>query len=68
MRTKWEILQECRENAHKALDEMCGLEQTPCELNCSSCGKYLATQADFADHFLIPDERYWNLGNCKETS
>lgn len=28
------------------------------------CGFHIVTEADFAKHFVIPDERYLNLGNC----
>lgn len=31
---------------------------------CAGCGAILATEGDFARHFLIPDERYLNLGLC----
>jgi len=68
MRTKWEILKEQQTNAKANLErienEMFGLEQTPCKLNCAGCGEYLETEADFADHFEIPDEQYLNLGRC----
>lgn len=40
------------------------LDNTPCELNCSGCDEYLATEGDFARHFIIRDARYLNLGEC----
>lgn len=31
---------------------------------CSVCGTTLATEADFAEHFVIRDSRYLNIGEC----
>jgi len=28
------------------------------------CREVLRTEGDFARHFVVPDERYLNLGNC----
>jgi len=68
MKTKWEILRQRQIDARADLErienEMFGLEQTPCKLNCAGCNIYLETEADFADHFEIPDEQYLNLGRC----
>ena len=67
-RTKWDILIE-RKNAAKAeyerlAREIHGLANTPCGLTCAGCGTLLVTEADFASHFIIPDENYLNLGGC----
>lgn len=68
MRTKWEILQaraeEMRVNLENAEKYLKGLERTPCGLKCAGCQTVLKTEADFAKHFVIPDERYLNLGDC----
>jgi hypothetical protein len=40
------------------------LQNTPCGLTCSGCGTLLPTEADFAQHFTIKDERFLNLGEC----
>jgi hypothetical protein len=46
------------------------MERTPTRppgepvLTCPACHAPLPTEADFARHFVIPDLRYWNLGNC----
>lgn len=68
MATKWEILEARRdeylaqaEDVQRMLD---GLEKTNCGLTCGGCGEYLRTEKDFAQHFIIPDTRYLNLGNC----
>jgi hypothetical protein len=67
-RTKMEILQErmteAFELAHKLEREIAGLERTNCGLTCGKCGAIHETEADFAAHYVIPDERYLNLGNC----
>lgn len=68
MASKWEILSHRRDELARQLEEaqryLDGLERTQCGLNCGGCGTYLATEADFAKHFEIPDTRYLNLGNC----
>ena len=69
-RTKMDILGEraaflVRE-AKALADYIEGLTLTPCGLTCAGCGKMLATEADFASHFIIPDENYLNLGRCPE--
>lgn len=70
MHTKWEILEARRDELAKQLDkanrELQGLTDTPCQLHCAGCGVYLATEEDFARHFLIPDVRYLNLGRCPD--
>ena len=44
--------------------ELEALDRTRCELTCDHCGTFLPTEGDFARHFVIPDARYLNLGNC----
>lgn len=71
-RSKWDVLEERRLEAlkeyRKLCDELWGLTQTKFTANgtgrCSACGEVLATEADFAKHFLVPDEQYLNLGYC----
>jgi hypothetical protein len=67
-RTKWEILEARMTKAQKAWEkasqEIIGLERTPFGGSCGSCGAVLDTEADFAKHYLVDDERYLNLGNC----
>ena len=43
------------------------LEHTHCGLSCDGCGTRLETEADFARHFVLPDGRYLNLGECPHT-
>jgi hypothetical protein len=53
--TKWHLIDaEHRES----------LAVTPCNLDCSGCGEHLHTEADFAQHFTVPDPTYLNLGEC----
>lgn len=67
-RTKMQILEERLAEKQRAADELerqiQGLHRTPCQLKCAKCGKYLKTEADFAAHFIVTDERYLNLGEC----
>jgi hypothetical protein len=71
-RSKWDILQERRkkaqEEANNIATQLQGLALTPFKDGvtgrCSGCGALLQTEADFAKHFLIPDERFLNLGYC----
>jgi hypothetical protein len=58
-RSKWAILNE----QHQKLDR---LETQECGLTCSGCGKVLETEKDFAEHYLVPDERFLNLGYCPD--
>lgn len=58
MTTKWDLISE---------DEREGFRNTPCNLNCTGCGELLATEADFAAHFVLADIRYKNLGECPRT-
>lgn len=47
-----------------------GLARTSCGLICYGCGAVLATELDFADHFVIgtSDIRngHWNLAECPD--
>jgi hypothetical protein len=40
------------------------MERTPLKVPCSGCGLLLATEADFARHFILYDRTYRNLGYC----
>jgi len=68
MRTKWDLVEERLVEAQKALDnvkaELEWMTDTPFAGECSGCGEKLLTEKDFAQHYVIPDERYPNLGNC----
>ena len=68
MRTKWDVLWERRIMLHCELkrlaDEMDAMERKAFGKPCSGCGELLATEADFAQHFLVPNETYLNLGEC----
>jgi hypothetical protein len=71
MRTKWAVLQERLVAANKVAydlqQKMEGMKNTPFHNGagrCSSCGAVLPTEAAFAKHFIIPDERFLNLGYC----
>jgi hypothetical protein len=68
MRTKAEILTAklaaISAELERVTREIDGLKGTDCGLTCSGCGERLETEWDFASHFVIPDERYVNLGGC----
>jgi hypothetical protein len=75
MRTKWDILQEKLAKTEADLqaqkDYIRYLENTECvrdeggeHISCDRCRTEFGTEADFAKHYLVPDERYPNLGNC----
>jgi hypothetical protein len=68
MATKWSILTDRRDALQAELDQanhrLEALANTSCGLTCDSCGHYMATEKDFAEHFTIPDSRYLNLGSC----
>jgi hypothetical protein len=70
MRSKWEILTaraaKLRAEAEAIERELAGLDATRCGLRCGGCGAVHATEGDFARHYLIPDERWLNLGRCPE--
>jgi len=61
MRTKADLI---------SAEELDALDRTPTSrhngepMKCVRCRVELATEGDFARHFLIPDERYLNLGIC----
>jgi hypothetical protein len=61
--TKWDMLGD-RTRAY--------LERVPTRreyepvMTCSACNTPLPTEADFARHFVLPDLRYWNLGDCPD--
>ena len=61
MRTKADLI---------SAEELAALDRTPITrvhgepIKCPRCRVELATEGDSARHFLIPDERYLNLGNC----
>jgi hypothetical protein len=67
-RSKWDVLLERHQKAYneeqRLARELGCLENTTCNLTCSDCGKVHETEAEFAQHYLIPDERYLNLGYC----
>lgn len=66
--TKWSVLEARRDRLAKELAEaehhLEGLQNTSCNLTCAGCGTHLATEADFAKHFVITDTRFLNLGWC----
>lgn len=53
--TKWDLISDTERTA---------LNATPFGGACSACGQVLATEGDFARHFIVPDARYRNLGWC----
>lgn len=57
-RSKWDLLSD---------GERTRLKMIPFNGVCTGCGTPLETEADFAQHFHIPDERYINLGYCPHT-
>lgn len=67
-RTKAEILQaradELRAMVEAADRYLEGLKNTPFGYQCSGCDTTLATEYDFAAHFIVTDERHLNLGSC----
>lgn len=67
-RTKWDILTErlstMEDKAAKLRRELEALQRTTFGLPCSGCLEILETEADFARHYLVRDERYLNLGWC----
>lgn len=71
-RTKYEILEDRMLNAGEAVGysawrELRNLEKTVFHdglKQCSTCGAPIPTEAAFAKHYLVDDERYLNLGNC----
>jgi hypothetical protein len=72
MRSKWQILQARTDALMSQLADLTSqldwMERTPFKANgtgrCSACGTELPTEADFAKHYLVEDERFLNLGYC----
>lgn len=68
MVTKWDVLTarlaEAEAEASRLRVELAGLDATECGLSCDGCGEVLATEGDFARHFVVSDTRYLNLGEC----
>jgi hypothetical protein len=67
-RSKWNILEERLTikiaEVHRMTRELQHLESVSFGRPCSGCGELLATEADFAKHFVVPDPRFLNLGEC----
>ncbi|MFI0553451.1 hypothetical protein [Streptomyces scabiei] len=55
LQTKWDLINDA---------ERASLEKIPFGHPCTGCGEMLATEADFAKHFYVPDPIYKNLGEC----
>lgn len=53
--TKWDLLSE---------EDRRGLERTTCGVECTGCGEPLITEADFAQHFILYNRTYLNIGYC----
>lgn len=62
-----ERIGQLRTEADRLEAELISLAGMRCELRCSGCGEYLATELEFAAHFLVSDERYLNLGDCPKS-
>lgn len=66
--TKWSVLQsrlaKAREDALRIERDLAWMERTPLNVPCAGCAVNLATEADFAKHFVLSDTRYLNLGEC----
>lgn len=66
--TKWTWLQKRLAGAQAEVDALAGqlqgLENTPYDGQCMTCGHYMETEADFAKHYIVRDPRYLNLGEC----
>lgn len=67
-KSKWTILSEraasLRAQAEAIEAELAGLDRTPFGHECAKCGETLASEGDFARHFLVNDPRWLNLGRC----
>jgi hypothetical protein len=61
-------LEEARATVAELETQIIGLGFTPFGHRCGGCDEWLATEADFASHFVIPNERYLNWGNCPKSS
>lgn len=74
--TKLDALNAKRDALMKALFEVHrtieGLEKTECGITCEGCGSVLATERDFAAHFVVPQQNlvndFLNLANCPKSS
>ena len=75
MRSKWEILtarvEDLERQAQSMRAVMRGMDETPCvkgaddeHIHCGTCGVRFESEGDFARHYVVPDERFLNLGNC----
>lgn len=58
--TKWDLLGD----AARAAYERMTIHADGGPVLCAGCAEVLVTEADFARHFVIPDLRYWNVGDC----
>ena len=56
--TKWDFLSDFERKEYESITFSDGKQ------SCSKCGTDLATEADFAKHYIISDVRYFNLGDC----
>lgn len=75
MKSKWQILEDRLETAKRAVAaieaELEWARNTPFQFpgtaepgQCSKCKTELATEEAFWKHYLVPDERFVNLGQC----
>lgn len=75
VRTKYEILLAEVDKLEKAKQNILfvlkGAGETPClvsgteeHIHCGTCGQRFETELDFMKHYVVPDERYYNLGHC----
>lgn len=66
--TKWDILTEraasLRAQAQAIEDELAGMDRTTLSDCSCACGVILATEGEFARHFIVPNRAYLNLGDC----
>lgn len=53
--TKWDLISDSYRES---------LKNTPFGQPCTGCGTPLATEADFAKHFVLYNRSYRNLGYC----
>jgi hypothetical protein len=68
LRTKWDVLSERRDALKAQLadveSELVGMLTSELGVACAGCGLWLATEADFAQHFQVTDDRFLNVGRC----
>lgn len=71
--SKWSILSGRADYLEKQAAEirqaLIELDRTPLKadgepINCAGCNVALFTEADFAQHFFVPNAAYLNLGEC----